>query len=303
MKLLETLKQKVLVSDGAMGTQLMAAGLPSGACGDLWNITEPEKVIAIQKRYVDAGSDCLITNTFGANGLSLARHGHEDKILDINKAAVKIAREAFGDKPGFVLGDVGPVGQVLEPFGDLSVDRLRDAVSRQIEGLMEGEPDAIIVETQSDLAETIVGIEAAKSLGAPCIIASMSYNCGPDGCSFMTMMGVSPEDAAAQLAEAGADIIAMNCGTGVDMALAKKVIEAYKGHADKFFMAQPNAGIPTIKDGKTIYEQTPEKMADSVLDLLRAGANIVGGCCGSTPDHIRAIRAKVDEWNLSLVSG
>ncbi len=295
--LLEALKERVLVSDGAMGTQLMDAGLDSGNCGEIWNVVHPEKVYKIQKRYVDAGSDCLTTNTFGGNGLTLKRHGYFDDLEEINKASVRVAREAFGSKEGYVLGDVGPVGGVMEPYGDLTVEEVREAIRVQVRSLIEAGADAIIIETQMDLAETKLGIEAAKEYGAPCIIASLAYDRTRDGSAFRTMMGVAPERAAEELSEAGADILAFNCGTGVDMDVAKHIIQAYKGISDCFTMAQPNAGLPVLENLKTVYKQTPQQMVEPLDDLLTFGVNIVGGCCGSTPDHIKAIRAKVDAWN------
>lgn len=295
--LIETLREKVLVSDGAMGTQLMAAGLESGACGEAWNLTHPDRVLAIQKRYVDAGSDCIITNTFGGNGLMMRRHGHFDQLAEINHAAVRIAREAFGDRPGFVLGDVGPVGGVMEPYGDLREDDVREGVRVQIQALVEAGADAIIMETQMALEEIALGVEAAKQYGAPCIIASLAYDRSHDGTFFRTMMGTSPEKAAEFLSGIGVDVLALNCGTGIDMEVAEEIVSAYKDAADCFTMAQPNAGLPVLEHMKAVYKQSPKDMVASLDALLKAGVNIVGGCCGSTPDHIRAIREKVDAWN------
>lgn len=295
--LIETLRERVLVSDGAMGTQLMAAGLESGACGEAWNLTHPDRVLAIQKRYVDAGSDCIITNTFGGNGLMMRRHGHFDQLAEINHAAVRIAREAFGDRPGFVLGDVGPVGGVMEPYGDLREDDVREGVRVQIQALVEAGADAIIMETQMALEEIALGVEAAKQYGAPCIIASLAYDRSHDGTFFRTMMGTSPEKAAEFLSGIGVDVLALNCGTGIDMEVAEEIVSAYKDAADCFTMAQPNAGLPVLEHMKAVYKQSPKDMVASLDALLKAGVNIVGGCCGSTPDHIRAIREKVDVWN------
>lgn len=295
--LIETLREKVLVSDGAMGTQLMAAGLESGACGEAWNLTHPDRVLAIQKRYVDAGSDCIITNTFGGNGLMMRRHGHFDQLAEINHAAVRIAREAFGGRPGFVLGDVGPVGGVMEPYGDLREEDVREGVRVQIQALVEAGADAIIMETQMALEEIALGVEAAKQYGAPCIIASLAYDRSHDGTFFRTMMGTSPEKAAEFLSGIGVDVLALNCGTGIDMEVAEEIVSAYKDAADCFTMAQPNAGLPVLEHMKAVYKQSPKDMVASLDALLKAGVNIVGGCCGSTPDHIRAIREKVDAWN------
>ncbi len=295
--LLETLRAKVLVSDGAMGTQLMAAGLEQGGCGEMWNVTHPDRVLDIQRRYVEAGSDCLITNTFGGNGIMLKRHHHFEDLVAINRAAVHIARRAFGDGEGFVLGGVGPVGGVMEPYGDLTVEDVREALRLPIQVLVETGVDAIIIETQTALEEVELGVEAAREFGAPCIIASLAYDRSHDGSFYKTMMGIAPETAAVHLAAIGVDVLALNCGTGVDMAVAERIITAYKESAECFTMAQPNAGLPVLENFKAVYKQTPEDMVASLDDLLAAGVNIVGGCCGSTPAHIRAMRRNVDAWN------
>lgn len=300
--LIEAMRDKVLVSDGAMGTQLMAAGLESGNCGEIWNVEHPERVLEIQRRYVEAGSNCLITNTFGGNGLMLKRHGHFEDLHNINYAAAQVARQAFGDREGFVLGGIGPVGGVLQPYGDLTVEEVREALRLQIEALIKGGVDAIIIETQMDLEETRLGVEAAREFGAPCIIASLAYDRTLDGTAFRTMMGVAPEKAAEFLSDIGVDVLALNCGTGVDMAVAERIIAEYKASADCFTMAQPNAGLPVLENFKAVYKQSPQEMVAPLDRLLAAGVNIVGGCCGSTPEHIRAIRQKVDAWNAKKSS-
>jgi 5-methyltetrahydrofolate--homocysteine methyltransferase len=296
----ETLKERVLVSDGAMGTQLMAAGLEQGNCGEMWNVTHPDRVLEIQRRYVESGSNCIITNTFGGNGIMLKRHKHFEDLAEINKAAARIGREAFDGNEGFVLGDVGPVGGIMEPYGDLTEDEVRDAVKMQVEALVEGGVDAIIIETQMALEETALGVEVAKELGAPCIIASLAYDRSHDGSMYKTMMGVAPDRAAEFLSDIGVDILALNCGSGVDMSVAESVISEYRETADCFTMAQPNAGLPVLENFKAVYKQTPQDMVATLDNLLKAGVNIVGGCCGSTPDHIRAIREKVDLWNARV---
>ena len=193
--LLEVLQERVLVGDGAMGTQLMDAGLELGGAGELWNVTESDKVVAIQRRYVEAGSDCLITNTFSANGNMLERHGLRDRLGEINKAAVEVARRAFAEagREGWVLGDVGPLGGVLEMWGgDITEEEAREAIVPQVKALVEAGADAVIVETQTDVEEAAIGVEAAKEAGAPCVIVSFAYDRAPDGSRCHTMMGVSP---------------------------------------------------------------------------------------------------------------
>lgn len=285
--------------DGAMGTQLMLAGLEQGACGEEWNLTHPERVLAIQRNYAMAGADCLITNTFGGNRLMLQRHGHAEQLAEINRAAARIAREAFGDREGYVLGDIGPVGGMVEPYGELSAEDVRSALYDQAKALVEGGVDAIILETQTALEEIALGIEAAKAAGAPFIIGSFAYDRSMDGTFFRTMMGVSPEQAAEFVQEKGADVVALNCGTGMDMAAAAQVIPAYKSACSLFTMAQPNAGLPVLENMRAVYKQTPTQMVEKLPDLLNAGVNIVGSCCGSTPDHTRAIRQVVDRFNAA----
>ena len=293
----KALETRRLVCDGAMGTQLMLAGLEQGASGELWNLTHPDRVLAIQRRYVEAGADCLITNTFGGNPLMLKRHGHAEQLREINRAAAKIARDAFGGKEGFVLGDVGPVGGVLEPYGDLKADEVREALREQISALLEGGVDAIILETQTSFEELGAGLDAAKAAGAPFVIASLAYDRSMDGTFFKTMMGISPEEAAEFAGEHGASVIALNCGTGMDMEAASRIVPAYKSACSLYTMVQPNAGLPVLENLKAVYKQTPEQMVEKLPAALAAGANIIGSCCGSTPEHTRAIRKGVDEFN------
>ncbi len=190
--LLETLRERRLVCDGAMGTQLMLAGLEQGGCGEHWNLSHPDRVLGIQRRYVEAGADCLITNTFGGSRIMLKRHNHADDLRAINQAGVRIAREAFGGREGFVLGDLGPLGAILEPYGDLPQEKARDAYEEQARALIEAGADAIIIETQTSLDEIGIAIDAAKAAGAPCMIASLAYDLSQDKTFYVTMMGVQP---------------------------------------------------------------------------------------------------------------
>ena len=292
-----TARQRRLVCDGAMGTQLMLAGLEQGGCGEMWNLTHADRVLEIQRRYVGAGTDCLITNTFGGSRIMLRRHGNADDLRALNQAGVRIAREAFGGREGFVLGDLGPLGAILEPYGDLSLDEARAAYEEQARALVEAGADAIIVETQTSLDEIGVAIDAAKAAGAPCVIASLAYDLSADKSFYVTMMGVLPEAAAAYAQERGADIIALNCGTGMDMPGAAKVAAIYRQHCTLPIMVQPNAGLPVLEKGKAVYKQPPAEMAGGVPAALAAGANIIGSCCGSTPEHTRAISRMV--WQLN----
>ncbi len=292
----EVVVTRRLVCDGAMGTQLMLAGLEQGSCGEAWNLTHPERVRAIQRRYVEAGADCLITNTFGGSRLMLRRHGHENDLAAINAAGARIAREAFGDRPGFVLGDVGPLGAILEPYGELPVAEAEAALAEQARALVAAGVDAIIIETQTSLDELGLAIDAARAAGAPCVIASLAYDLSVDRTFYKTMMGVAPEQAAEFAAERGAQIVALNCGTGMDMPGAALVARIYREHCPLPIMVQPNAGLPVLENLKAVYKQLPADMARAVPEVLEAGAAIVGSCCGSTPEHTRAIRGQVDEF-------
>jgi 5-methyltetrahydrofolate--homocysteine methyltransferase len=296
--LLKEIEKRPLLGDGAMGTQLMLAGLVQGNCGEEWNLTQPEKVLRIQQNYAEAGSDCILTNTFGGSRIMLGRHGNADKVAEINRAAVEIARKAFkaAGRQGFVIGDVGPFGGLMEPYGDFSEQQVRDAFNEQAKALVDAGADAVIIETQTSLEELGVGIDAAKAAGAPCIIGSMAYDVTLDGSTFRTMMGIDPERAAEFMEERGAHIVALNCGTRMDMDRACEAVRRYKAVTGLPIMAQPNAGQPKLIDMKVCYDETPEEMVKGVVPLLEAGVNILGACCGSTPDHIRAFRKAMDGY-------
>ena len=232
MTLLDTLSKRPLLGDGAMGTQLMIAGLEQGSCGEAWNLTHPERVLAIQRRYAEAGSDCILTNTFGGSRIMLNRHGHASDVLAINQAAVAIAREAFGEKQGFVIGDIGPFGGLMEPYGDFSEAQVRAAFVEQARALVDAGADAIDVML--------------------------------DGSTFRTMMGIDPERAAAFMQEHGAHVVALNCGTGMDMVRAREAVERYRHVTALPVMAQPNAGQPKLVNMKVVYDETPEQMVAGV---------------------------------------
>ena len=296
--LLEAIKTRPLLGDGAMGTQLMLAGLEQGGCGEQWNLSNPDKVLGIQRRYADAGSDCILTNTFGGSRIMLNRHGNADEVVAINAAAVDIARQAFTEagREGWVIGDVGPFGGLMEPYGDFTEQQVRDAFNEQAKALVDAGADAIIIETQTSLEELQIGIEAATQAGAACVIGSMSYDVTLDGSNFRTMMGVDPERAAEFMQEHGVDIVALNCGTRMDMNRAAEAVRRYKAATGLPVMAHPTAGQPKLIDMKVVYDETPAEMVKGVVPLLEAGANIIGACCGSTPDHIRAFRAAIDAY-------
>jgi len=296
--LLEAIKDRPLLGDGAMGTQLMIAGLEQGNCGELWNIEHPDRVLGIQRRYAEAGSDCILTNTFGGSRIMLNRHGVADNIVEINAAAVRIVRDAFAavGRDGYVIGDIGPFGGLMEPYGEFTEQQVRNAFTEQAKALVDAGADAIIIETQTSLEELGIGIEAATEAGAACIIGSMAYDVTLDGSTFRTMMGVDPERAAEFMEEKGAHVVALNCGTRMDMDRAKEAVSRYKAATGLPVMAQPNAGQPKLVNMKVVYDETPEEMVKGVVPLLESGTNILGGCCGSTPDHIRAFRRAMNDY-------
>ena len=288
--------RRVLLGDGAMGTQLQCAGLEAGGCGEAWNLEHPDRLLAIQKAYVKAGSDCLTTNTFGGCRIMLERHGRERDVAAINRAGVEVAREAFGEAAGFVIGDIGPFGGLMEPYGEVTQQQVREAFAEQAEALVSAGVDALIIETQTALEELAIGIEAAKKAGAPCVIGSMAYDVTRDGSEIRTMMGIDPEQAAAFMRDAGVDVLALNCGTGIGVEWAAKAVRRYQAVSDLPTMAQPNAGQPVLEKMKVVYKQTPQEMVAELPQLLETGVNIVGACCGSTATHLALFRETIDRF-------
>jgi 5-methyltetrahydrofolate--homocysteine methyltransferase len=295
--LLEAIASRVLIGDGAMGTQLMLAGLEQGHCGEAWNLTHPARVLAIQQRYAQAGSDCLLTNTFGGSRIMLNRHHNAETVVAINQAGVAIARQAFAavGREGYVIGDIGPFGGLMEPLGEFKESDVRAAFREQARALVDAGVDAVIVETQTSLEELGLAVEAAQEAGAGCIIGSMAYDVTLDGETFRTMMGVDPEQAAQFMEQKGVHIVALNCGTGMDMNRARQATVRYKAVTKRPIMVQPNAGQPKLVNMKVTYDQMPQDMVQGVVPLVESGVNILGGCCGSTPDHIRAFRIALDK--------
>lgn len=291
--LLEALRERVLLADGGMGTEMQKAGLESGGCGEAWNLDHPGRVLAIQRRYADAGSDVLISHTFGACRIMLDRHGEGERTAAINRAAVAIAREALSGR-GYVLGDIGPFGGLMEPYGDIAPARVEQAFKEQAKALVEAGADGIIVETQTALEELEIAILAAREAGAAVVIGSIAFDRMAEEDDVRTMMGISPEQAAEFMVDRGCDVAALNCGTGVDMAMAARIVARYRKACGLPVMAQPNAGQPVLEEMRVVYKETPEQMAAGLPGLLAAGPRIVGGCCGSTPDHIRRFREILD---------
>lgn len=280
----------VLISDGAMGSFLQSAGLPVGASPELWCVARPEVVRGVAEAYLAAGSDIVLTNSFGGSPVKLARYGLENCAGELNRAAATLAREAAGGGK-FVAGSVGPTGRIVrDEGGDVTPAELYEAFREQVAGLADGGVDAICVETMSSLPEALEAVRASRENTTLPVFCTFSFALGRRG--FRTMMGVSPEVAAREAADAGADVIGTNCGNGIEN-MIEIVRLMHAAVPDRPILVQANAGMPELIDGIAVYPETPEYMASRVAELIAAGATIVGGCCGTTPEHIAAIAAEV----------
>ncbi len=281
----EARRGAVIIGDGGMGTELQRAGLEPGGCGDEWNLTHPGEVQAIQRRYVDAGAQLLLTNTFGTNRFVLSRYGLEDRVADIAHAAAINARSA-ADGRAWVLGDIGPCGGFLEPLGEIREDELEATWREAIGAMLEVGVDGIIFETMTAVEEIVLAIRVAREMGAPLIVASMAYDTVRGG--YKTMMGVTPGDGVRACVEAGAHIVGANCGR-LEPEEFVHVAQAMSDATDVPLVLQPNAGQPRLEGDTIVYPRDPESLASALVTLSRHAA-IVGGCCGTTPAHIEAFR-------------
>lgn len=279
---------KVRVGDGAMGTMLQGAGLDDGGAPELWNVERAEVIEQILKDYADAGAQLLTTNTFGGSRPRLQMHGLEDRVHELNKAAAEIARRiADTHENVFVMGDIGPSGELLEPMGTLTPESAQELFAEQIAALVDGGVDAILIETMSDLAEVRAAVDAAKQVAPDLpVFATLSFDT-----NLHTMMGVSPEQAVVELSNMGADVVGANCGRGFEEMefIASKMAEARPEGALLFM--QSNAGLPELVGADFVYNGTPEGMAELAGTLKSVGVDIVGSCCGSTAAHTQAIRS------------
>ena len=289
MSILDRLARgELIISDGATGSYLQEHGLEPGGCPEELNASRPDVVKGMARAYFEAGSDMVLTNSFGGSRFMLKKYGHEGRVAELNRLAAQHARSQAPDDR-YVIGSVGPTGEFLEPLGDVSEAEMLDAFTEQITALEEGGADGVVVETMFGLEEAALAIRAAKENTDVAVMSTMTFDRGPRG--LFTMMGVTPERAVEELRQAGADVVGANCGSGIEfmVELGRRMRQA----TDGYLLFHCNAGIPTIKKGGTAYPETPEFMSKGFEQLADIGVNIVGGCCGTTPDHIRALVREV----------
>lgn len=289
-KLLHDLqKGRILLSDGATGTALQQRGLPTGVCIEEWNRSHPTEVESVFAEYIAAGSDIIETNSFGGTRFKLAHYGLSEQAFELNRLAAEISRRAAG-KDRYVFGSVGPSGEFMAPLGTRSEADMYETYKEQAMGLAAGGADAICIETMMALEEALVALRAAKENTPLPVVVTFTFDKTATG-DFRTMMGVSIDQVAKELPAAGADIIGSNCGHGMEQMV--EVCRRFRKATDVPLMIQANAGLPVIENGQTIFRATPAEMAAGAGELIHAGANIIGGCCGTNAAHIAAMRAVV----------
>jgi 5-methyltetrahydrofolate--homocysteine methyltransferase len=275
---------QTLIADGATGTNLQQAGLAAGAHTEEWVIDRPDQILDLERAFIGAGADIILTCTFGATAIRMRGSKYDDRIEELNRTAALIAREAAGRKGDIlVAGSMGPLGKLLKPYGPITRDQAADAFAEQARGLSSGGVDLLIIETQFSLDEARAAFEAAQSVCNVPVIVSFSYDQGT-----RTMMGLQPQVAARTFGQLGAAMIGVNCGTTLDNALA--VVQDYARTEPSLpIWVKPNAGLPRLEGNITRYDVTPEQMGAFAAEAVAHGARVVGGCCGTTPEHLRAI--------------
>jgi methionine synthase I (cobalamin-dependent)/5,10-methylenetetrahydrofolate reductase len=280
----ERLKAGVIICDGGMGTYLNQKGVSYDHCFDELNLSRPKLIEEVHREYIAAGAEIIETNTFGSNGVRLAAYGLEGKVREFNIAGCKIAREArdITGKDILIAASIGPLGKHLEPFGKVNPDEAFTYFRQQVEALLEGGVDLFIIETMSNLEEMEIAVKAIKQVSELPIVAQMTYTA--EG---KTLMGNSPEDVVARLAPLGVDVVGANCSVGPQKML--EVIEQIAELGPAYISAQPNAGLPRLYGGRFVYFSSPDYFGEYARKFVDAGVTLVGGCCGTTPDHIKAV--------------
>jgi 5-methyltetrahydrofolate--homocysteine methyltransferase len=288
---LQALKERVLILDGAMGTMLQERGLPPGGCPEEMNLSAGAVVAGVHREYAEAGADILVTNTFGGNRVKLAHYGLENRTAEINVRAVDLARAAAG--PGaFVAASVGPTGRFLEPVGDASFDEMVAVFGEQVQAFASAGADLVTLETFLDIREIRAAVVACRTFSSLPVMALMTFDDGG-----RTVLGTPPEAAAVTLDALGADVIGSNCGLGIDGIYT--ILEKMRSVTPRPLIAQANAGLPELRDGVTVFPGTPEEMVAYHQRLLALGVRVIGGCCGTTPAHIRAMRQALTGMDAS----
>ncbi len=284
---LERVKEgPVLIADGAMGSFLMERGLKPGDPPESFNLTRPELLREVATLYLEAGAEVVQTNTFGGSALKLAAYGLDDRTEEVNHLAVEAVREAV-DGRAYVSGSCGPSGQTLKPYGEAAPADVRASFRRQIGALVEAGVDVLCIETMIDLSEAKLAIEAARSVSADLpVMATMTFDATPRG--FYTIMGDDVASAATGLVAAGANLVGSNCGNGIEVMV--DIAREFRACTDGPLLIQPNAGMPEMVEGRGVYNETPEFMAEQALKLFQLGVEVIGGCCGTTPAHTQALR-------------
>ncbi len=281
---------EVILVDGAMGTRLYAAGLEVGAAPESWNLTNLAEVAEVANDYASAGADIVQTNSFGGSPMKLAAHGLAEKTIEINRAAAAAASEGAAGR-ALVSGSIGPSGGLLKPYGNLDAEEAAAGFLLQAEALVAGGADLLCVETMIDLREAVIAVQAArKALPDGVVMVSLTFDSTPRG--WFTIMGNDIATAAAELVAAGADVIGSNCGQGPAGML--EIATAFAATTDRPILIQPNAGLPILEGTDVHYPESPAQMASVLPDLINAGVRVIGGCCGTTPDHTRAFREVID---------
>jgi methionine synthase I (cobalamin-dependent) len=275
-----------VITDGAWGTELQARGLALGDFPDAWNLTHPDRVGEVARAYVEAGSQIILTNTFGANRIRLGEHAAADRLAEINVRGVEISLKAAASRAR-VFASIGPTGKLLMS-GEVTAEELRAAFAEQAQALAQARSDGLVVETMSDLEEAKLAVSAARETGLP-VVACMVFDCGKH--KDRTMMGTTPEQAAQALTEAGADVIGANCGQGIAGFIA--ICRRLHAATDRPVWIKANAGLPIMVDGRARYSATPDEFAGYIPELIQAGASFIGGCCGTRPDFIAAISQRL----------
>lgn len=281
---------EILISDGALGTMLMRGGLRPGQCPELLVVEQPDLLTSIARQYLEAGANAVHTNTFGASPMKLSDYGLEERTEEINQRAVTLVAQVVDDR-AYVSGSCGPSGKIMQPYGDFEEEVLYDGYERQMRTLTDAGVDIICIETMFDLREAVLAVKATKAVSPQTpVMATMTFDKTPEG--YFTVWGNSIEESAAGLQEAGADVVGSNCGHGMENMV--EIARRFREVTSLPLLIQSNAGLPETIDGEIVYTESPQLFAEKTHELIDIGVAVIGGCCGTTPEHIRAIKGVVD---------